>query len=76
MAINLHNGQWACSVCGSKWGGALQADSCRDAHEMLYIPMSKNDFNMLVHAIGFGDVSVIPDTLRETIRKYQRIQSR
>jgi len=73
MAINLHDGQWACSVCGARWNGAMQADSCRDSHNIIYIPMTRDEFNMLVHALGFGDLSVIPESLRETIKKYQRM---
>lgn len=72
MAIDLRTGEFACSVCGKKYPTAIKADACRDSHDMLYIPMTKTEFNRLVHALAFNDFSVIPESLRITIRKYQR----
>lgn len=72
MANKLQDGTYSCSICGELYTSALKADRCRDDHDKIYLPISKSELNMLIHAIQFGDVSVIPETFRKTIEKYQR----
>jgi len=72
VAINLRNGQYACSICGEKYSSTVSADSCRDSHDIVYIPMTRTEFNRLINALALSDLSIIPDSLMETFRKYQK----
>lgn len=74
MAIQLRDGHYACSVCGSKHGSPARADGCRDSHQMLYVPMSKTELNRLLNAIIREDFELVPAHLLETLRKYARFQ--
>jgi hypothetical protein len=76
MANKLSVGYYACSICGEKYGSMVNADRCRDSHDMLYIPISKSELNLLLHAIVLEDVSAIPNSLRLTLEKYQRASFR
>jgi hypothetical protein len=76
MANKLSDGSYACSVCGENYGSMVKADRCREQHDMLYIPMSRSELNLLLHAIVLEDVSAIPDSLRLTLEKYQRASFR
>ena len=74
MAITLPTGKFACSICGTEYASVQHADACRDAHEYIYIPMTATELNRLIHAINFGDFSVVPESLFQTLRKYSRSQ--
>lgn len=65
---------YACSVCGLVYPNPAQADTCRDNHDLLYVPMSTTELNRLMNAIVLGDMSLIPNSLLETLRKFARIQ--
>lgn len=71
MATKLIDG-YACSVCGTKYGNPGQADGCRDSHQLLYVPMSKTELNRLLNALVLDDVTLVPNHLIETLRKYAR----
>lgn len=72
MANKLLDGSYACGICGAKYPSSTRADQCRDEHDILYIPMTREEFNLLLHAIAFDDIGTIPDSLRKTLEKYQR----
>lgn len=73
MAKRLVTGKYICTICHSEYSYESQADSCRDSHDIVYIPMTKTELNRLLHAIAFGDLSIIPDSLNATLKKYQRL---
>lgn len=75
MAQTLKNGKFACSVCGKVYSSPAHADSCRDSHELLYIPVTKTELNRLINAIYSGDSSIIPFSLIETLKRYARAAS-
>jgi len=76
MAIKVQDMGYACSICGRIYSTSAKADSCREQHDMLYIPMSRTELNRLLNALLLGDVSLVPDSLHETLRKYQKAQFR
>lgn len=75
MAQKLKNGKFACSVCGKSYPSPAHADSCRDSHELLYVPITKTELNRLINAIYSGDSSIIPFSLIETLKRYARAAS-
>lgn len=74
MAIKTIDGSYACGVCGKTYPTPAKADSCRDSHDMLYIPMSTSELNLLLNAIISNNFNLVPASLFETLRKYARHQ--
>ena len=70
MAIKQEDG-YACSVCGKLYPDPTKADSCRDSHEIVYIPLRRSDLNRLLNFIYLRDESLLTESLVETLRKYQ-----
>lgn len=72
MAVKLGNGNYSCSICGKEYTNPALADACRDSHQYLYIPMSKTELNRLMQAIILDDVTLVPNHLIETLKKYAK----
>lgn len=75
MAVKVGK-EYACSQCGKVYAKPLDADACRDSHNLIYIPMTKTELNMLNHYIQSGDQSVLPNSIIEKLEAYQRRASR
>lgn len=50
MAIKTSSG-YKCFYCGKFYKHPVDADSCRDEHDLLYVPISKSGLNALLHYI-------------------------
>jgi hypothetical protein len=74
MAIQMLDGTWACSICGKRYSNSPRADSCRESHDMLYIPMSKTELNRLIYALMNEDFDMVPPNLWKTLQKYSKAQ--
>lgn len=72
MAKEKVNGKFACSVCEKEYASAIHADACRDAHDLLYIPMSKDQLNRLINAIYANNMEIVPPSLIRTLQKFAR----
>lgn len=72
MAYKLPSGKWACSYCGKEFNDPVAGDSCRDSHELYYVPLSKTDLNRLIQFIYTKDESLLTKTLVKTITSYLR----
>ena len=72
MAIKIEGIGWACSICNRIHPSATKADVCRDEHDMIFIPMSHTELNRLLQGIMLGDLSMIPESIIHTLRKYQK----
>ncbi len=76
MAIKIQDVGYACNICGRIYKNLVKAPACRDTHDTLYIPMSKTELNRLINGLILNDVSLVPDSLLNTLRKYQKAQFR
>jgi len=72
MAIKIQDVGYMCSICNRIHPTPAKADACRDEHDMLFIPMSHTELNRLLNGILLGDLSIIPESLLMTLRKYQK----
>lgn len=72
MAKKLVTGKYLCSYCEQKFDSPSMADACRESHDIVYIPMTKTELNRLINGIMLGDLSIIPESLHTTLRKYQQ----
>lgn len=75
MAQKLLDGSYACSICGAKYPNPVAADTCRDSHDIIYIPMTTTELNRLLNAIMINNTEIIPMSLINTIQKYARLRA-
>lgn len=61
-----------CIHCFKVFLKKKDADACRKSHDIMYVPIIKEDLNLLAHYIMSGDRSLISDRLSKTILRYFR----
>lgn len=73
MAIQTKDG-WKCSYCGKFHTHPELADSCRDGHDIVYVPIALDDLNRLIHFLYNPKHDLLEGTkvvqiLRQALRK-------
>ena len=68
MAIKTLNG-YRCSYCNREFPSQVLADSCRDAHEIIYLPITKEDLNRLLQFIRLNIGGEYSELLTESLIK-------
>lgn len=63
MAIKNAEGKWICSYCRKEYSTPALADTCRDEHDIIYVPLGREDLNRLINFLFIQD----PKLMRETI---------
>ena len=71
MAVKTHNG-YLCGYCGKLYNDMAKADSCRDSHELIYVPFTHADLNNLLHFIQTKDDKFLTEHLMGTLQTYLR----
>lgn len=75
MAIHDRvTGKYKCSYCNKVFDQYQEADSCRDAHGLIYVQLSKQDLNRLIMFLTTKDESLLTKTLVDSLYKYRRIR--
>lgn len=69
MAVKVHTG-WACGYCGTVFTDPTKADACRDSHELIYVPFTKEDLNRLLQFIYLKNDELLTKSLMDTLQKY------
>jgi len=72
VAIKIEGIGYACSICNRIYPNPSKADACREEHDVLYIPVTSTELNRLINAIVLENLSLIPESLLVTLRKFQR----
>lgn len=70
MALRQSDGTYRCSYCGKSFSRSQEADSCRDSHQLIYVPLTKNDLNHLINFIYSKDEKLLTESLMKTLIKY------
>ncbi len=73
MAKKVEGG-FACTECNKVYPDPQKADACREEHGMIYVPFTKTEINRLMNGLFLQDFSIIPESVMEKLRKYQRMQ--
>jgi len=71
MAIKLKNGKYACGYCRKEYADAVDAENCKESHELIYVPLTPRDLNRLLLFIYTGNDDYLTHTLLNTLNKYK-----
>ena len=63
---------YECAVCKLVYATSAKADACRKSHDIIYVPMTRTELNRLLNGLFLNDLSIIPESLLDTLRKIQR----
>lgn len=69
MAVYVR-GKWLCGYCGKEYTDQTKADLCRDQHELIYVPFTKDDLNRLQHFLYSKDEAILSKSLIDTLQRY------
>jgi hypothetical protein len=64
--------KYRCQFCGKEYDRILYKDQCEKSHEVVYIPVLKEDLSRLVQFIFTGDRKLLNERLGRTIMEYFR----
>jgi hypothetical protein len=68
MAIKNKRNQWICSICRDVKKNPAEADACRDAHDIIYVPFQREDLNRLIHILYETDSPLTTESMMKAIR--------
>ena len=63
---------YACKICEEVYNTPAKAISCESSHQIIYVPMTITELNRLINGIFLADLSIIPESLLDTLRKIQK----
>lgn len=66
------NGGWECKICHTIYDRDILALSCEQGHDIIYIPVHREDLFKLIQFMYTKDESLLSKTLVETLQKYTR----
>jgi len=73
MAIKSKDGKgYICSYCEKKYSHPQEADQCRDAHELIYIALTKEDLNRLLQFLQLKQDELLTRSLVRSLTKVRR----
>jgi len=61
-----------CLYCGNFYSTEEEAKECRDRHDIIFVQLSREDVNRLLHFMYSKDERDIGPTLMNNLLKYQR----
>ncbi len=67
-------GKYKCSICGKTWETELYKISCEKGHNVIYIPMTKEQIFKLVQFFFTMDKELIPSGFVEMLMKFTRVK--
>lgn len=76
MAFKTKDGKYQCSYCLKKYDDPVKADTCRDEHDLIYIPLSIEDIFALNSFLVTKDERLLTETAVRQLRKYYRLTQR
>lgn len=61
---------WLCSYCEKKYKNQVDADNCRDSHNLVYIAISHTDLNRLINFLYLKDDKLLTESLVKTLTRF------
>lgn len=75
MAIKKR-GKYLCSYCYKEYVDATQADVCRDTHDLIYVPLTREDILALNAFLYTKNDKDLTESLVRQLRKYRKLTQR
>jgi hypothetical protein len=72
MTARDRRGNTVCSFCGKNYPIPAAADACRDSHNLIYVPMLKEELNHLMLFIFSKDDEILDEALVRRLQAYLR----
>lgn len=72
MVVQIETGEYKCSICGELYSRDTLALSCEQSHDIVYIPLKRQDLYQLLNFIYTRDNSLLSPSLVNTLRKYSK----
>jgi len=63
---------WECKYCHKDYKLELMALGCEQSHEIIYLPIRKDDLQRLIQFIYMKDERLLTPTLLETLMPYSQ----
>jgi len=64
--------KYKCIYCDKLFSDELKAQSCVKNHDLIYLPISKNDLNRLNQFFFLGDNKLLTESLIRIVQKYAK----
>lgn len=61
---------YKCIYCGKKHNNMHNAYQCYLSHDLVLVPLSKSDLQVLIRFLYTGDLSILTESLVNNILKY------
>lgn len=61
-----------CFYCGKFYDDPAKARACENAHDVVYVPILREDLNRLINFIATGERSLLTERLSRTLFRYTR----
>ena len=71
MANKVQGGH-ECGYCGKFFTNPVDADNCKESHDLIYLPLSKEDLNRLVLFLYQKEDKLLTKSLIDNLQKYLR----
>jgi hypothetical protein len=76
MAFKTKKGKYQCSYCLREYDDPVRADTCRDEHDLIYVPLSHADIFALNNFLIAKDERLLTETAVRQLRKYYKLTKR
>jgi hypothetical protein len=64
-----------CFYCGKYYREEQKAKDCARTHDIVYVPIMREDLNRLINYIATGDSNLLTERLSRTLFRYVRAES-
>lgn len=64
--------RYECPYCGKPFEKKELALNCKDTHDIVYVELSAEDLNRLLHFMYSKDEKILGPTLMKNLEKYRR----
>lgn len=69
---NKVKGGYECGYCRKFYTDPIDADKCKEGHDLIYVAISREDLSRLINFIYTGESGLVTETLLNTLSRYLR----
>ena len=76
MAFKTKDGKYQCSYCLKKYDDPVKADACREEHDLIYLPLTREDIFALANFLHSKNEKDLTESAVRQLLKYRRLTQR